>query len=41
VIFDQVFLPLALDKPIINLQGSSASFDAPRVFYFPGTCHIW
>jgi hypothetical protein len=25
----------------IRLQGSSASFGAPRVFYFPGTRHVW
>ena len=25
----------------IELQGSSASFGPPRVFYFPGTRHIW
>jgi len=25
----------------IKLQGSSASFGPPRVFYFPGTRHIW
>jgi len=25
----------------IKLQGSSASFGPPRVFYFPGTLHIW
>ena len=24
-----------------RLQGSSASFGPPRVFYFPGTHHIW
>ena len=25
----------------IKLQGSSASFGPPRVFYFPSTRHIW
>jgi hypothetical protein len=25
----------------IKLQGSSPSYDPPRVFYFPGTLHIW
>jgi hypothetical protein len=40
-IFDQGFLPLALDNASIKLQGSSASFRPPRVFYFPGTRHIW
>ena len=25
----------------IKLQGSRASFGPPRVFYFPGTRHIW
>ena len=28
-------------SPWIKLQGSSASFGPPRVFYFPGTRHIW
>jgi len=41
VIFGQGFLPLALDNSIIKLPGSSASFGPPRVFYFPGTHHIW
>ena len=38
VIFDQGFLPLALDTPVYQrLQGSSANFGLPRLFYFPGT----
>ena len=40
-IFNQGLLPLAFDKPICNYKAAAASFDPPRVFYFPGTHHIW